>query len=152
MANLDLPLIDINLAIWDTEKAGQIEIDDKKGTVKALVDYEPSCDEELRSKLLRVMQHYESKEINITRGRLTTLVKNESSDYNYLYHDYLMALHSIVESKQVQEYEITVPANKTVGRPYHKFVFLGFPDNPNEEWNAKEVNKWISTFEKKKVK
>lgn len=146
--NIDLPFIDLNLAIWDAVKAGQIEIDEEKDRVKALVEPEITFNTDLASKLLRVMQHYQAKETNITRGRLTNLVKNAGSQFNYPYHEYLMALQYLIDSDQVQQEAVSVP--KAGKRPYHKFVFLQFPDNPNEDWNRNEVNKWIASFNKKK--
>jgi hypothetical protein len=59
-----------------------------------------------------------------------------------------MALHYLIDSGQVVEQEVGVP--KVGARPYHKFVFLCFPDNDNEEWNRREVNKFIANFAKKK--
>lgn len=148
VANLDLPPIDINLAIWDAVKAGQIEIDEEKDRIKALVPPEITFDSDLASKLLRVMQHYEQKELNITRGRLNSSIKDPVTNKGYPYHEYLMALHYLIESGQIIQEVVSVP--KAGERPYHKFVFLCFPDNPNEEWNKGEVNKWIASFAKSK--
>lgn len=148
VANIDLPFLDINLAIWDSEKAGEIEIDKKKNKVKVLVEPEISFHSDLANKLVRVMQHYESKQTNITRGYLNNLVKNQGSQFNYPYHEYLMSLQYLIDSKQIEEGVVEVP--KAGKRPYHKFVFLQFPDNPNEDWNRNEVNNWIANFAKKK--
>lgn len=148
VANIELPPLDMNLAIWDAEKAGEIEVDADKDKIKALKDPEITFDSDLASKLLRTMQQYESQEINITRGRLNSLIKDPVTNKGYPYHEYLMALHYLIESGQIVQQEIAVP--KTGKRPYHKFVFLCFPDNPNEEWNAREVNKWIANFAKQK--
>ncbi len=148
--NIDLPPIDMNLAIWDAEKAGQIEIDPDKDRVKALVEPEISFDSDLASKLLRVMQQYQSKETNMTRGRLKNLIKDPANVHlSYPYHEYLMALQYLIDSEQISEEVVSVPEIKDI-RPYHKFVFLQFPDNDNEEWNRREVNKWIANFNKKK--
>lgn len=148
IANIDLPPLDLNLLIWDAEKAGEIEIDLDKDRITALKDPEITFDSDLASKLLRTMQHYESKETNITRGRLNGGIKDPASERGYPWHDYLMALQYLIDSGQIEEAEISVPKNGD--RPYHKFVFLQFPDNPNEEWNSREVNKWIDMMAKKK--
>lgn len=150
VANIDLPPIDINLAIWDSIKAGQIEVDEKKGTITALTDPEVTFDSDLASKLLRVIQHYASQEINVTRGTLNGVIKDPQTDRGYPWHEYLMALNYLIDSGQILEEEVSVP--KTKNRPYHKFIFLCLPDNDNEEWNAREVNKWIANFENTKVK
>lgn len=149
VANLDLPFIDFNLLIWDAEKAGQIEVDVDKDRVKVLTKPEITFDSDLASKLLRVMQHYESEEKNITRGYLTSLVKNPGSEFNYPYHEYLCALQYLIDSDQIQEEVVSVPEVKDQ-RPYRKFVFLQFPDNDNEDWNRNEVNKFIASWNKKK--
>jgi hypothetical protein len=107
-----------------------------------------SFDSDLASKLLRVIQHYASKEINVTRGTLNGVIKDPTTERGYPWHEYLMALHYLVESGQVVEEEVDVP--KTGSRPYHKFVFLCLADNPNEEWNSREVRKWIDNFAKTK--
>ncbi len=146
--NIDLPPLDINLAIWDAEKAGQVEVDLKKDRITVLTVPEITFDPDLASKLLRTMQHYESQEVNITRGRLNTSIKDPATDKGYPYHEYLMALQYLIDSGQVLEEVVSVPKNKD--RPYHKFVFLQFPDNPNDDWNRAQVNNWIANWNKKK--
>jgi len=149
VANLDLPPLDINLAIWDAVKAGQIELDEKKDRVKALTGPEVTFDADLSNKLLRIMQHYQAQEVNITRGRLNSLIKDPTTGKGYGYHEYLMALHYLIDSEQIEQEVVSVP--KSGSRPYHKFVFLQFPDNPsNDDWNRGEVNKWIANFNKAK--
>lgn len=149
VANIDLPPLDLNLAIWDAERAGQIKINKDKDRVKALVEPEISFDTDLASKLLRVMQQYEREETNITRGRLNNLIKDPTTNHlSYPYHEYLMALHYLIDSGQVQQQVESVPA--LGDRPYHKFVFLQFKDNPNEDWNKKQINNWIANWNKAK--
>lgn len=149
MAVIDLPPIDANLAIWDAEKAGQIEINEEKGLVRALVEPEQSFDSDLASKLLRVMQKYQSEEINVSLGYLTKLMKDPETTLGYGNHEFLMALQYLIDSGQIEKDVISVPEIKGK-RPFHKFVFLQFPDNPNDDWNRNEVNKWIANWEKKK--
>jgi hypothetical protein len=148
--NIDLAPIDINLQIWAAIEEGYVEVDEQKGTIKPLVTHIPSCDRALADKLLAVITHYASKQLNVTRGVLNSTVKDPMSGKGYAWHEYLMALQWLIDTKRVEESVVSVP--KTGKRPYHKFVFLGLPDNPNEEWNAREVNKWIDNFSTKKVK
>lgn len=150
VSNIDLPPIDINLAIWDSVKNGEIEIDEKKAIIRVLKEPEVTFDSDLANKLLRVIQHYATQEINVTRGTLNGVIKDPQTDRGYPWHEYLMALNYLIESGQIIEEEVSVPKTKT--RPYHKFVFLCLPDNDNQEWNAREVNKWIANFAKNKVK
>lgn len=150
VANIDAPFLDINLAIWDAAKRGDVEIDENKDRITALKTHEVTFDADLATKLIRTMQHYSARETNITRGRLNTLVKNNATEFNYCWQDYLMSLQYLIDSGQIEELVVSVP--KTKKRPYHKFAFLCLPDNPNEEWNAREVNKWIANWEKNKVK
>lgn len=140
--------LDLNLKIGDAEQAGQIEVDREKDRVKALTEPEVTFDSDLAGKLLRLMQQYERQEINVTRGRLNNLIKDPTTGQGYPYHEYLMALHYLIDSEQISQAEVSVP--KTGKRPYHKFVFLQFPDNPNDDWNRGEVNKWIANFAKTK--
>ncbi len=148
VANIDLPPIDINLAIWDATKNGQIELDLKKDSIIALKEAEISFDSDLANKLIRTIQHYAGEEINITRGRLNNVIKDPTDGRGYPYHEYLMALQYLIDSEQVIEMPVDVP--KVGKRPYHKFVFLCLPENPNEDWNKNEVNKWIANFNSKK--
>ena len=60
-----------------------------------------------------------------------------------------MSLQYLIDTNVIEEYEFSVPEIEKK-RPYHKFVFLCLPGKPNEEWNAKAVNKWIANWEKKK--
>lgn len=146
--NIDLPPLDINLALWDAEKNGEIEVDIDKDKVTVLKHPEHAFDSDLANKLLRTMQHYEAQEINITRGRLNHLIKDPATGLGHPYHEYLMALQYLIDSEQIESEVVTVP--KAGKRPFHKFVFLQFPENPNEDWNRNEVNKWIASFAKKK--
>ena len=148
VAVIDAPPLDVNLAIWDAIDRGEIEVDEDKNSVVPLKEAEPWRDEDLTNKLLRTIQHYVANETNITRGRMNALIKEPITEKGYGMHDYFMSLQSLVDSGQVIEEVIEVAATKK--RPYHKFVFLCLADNPNEEWNAKAVNKWIDGFEKKK--
>lgn len=150
VANLDLPPLDMNLAIFDAERDGQIEVNREKDRIKALAEPEVSFDSDLASKLLRMMQHYERQETNLTRGRLNSQIKDPTNNIGYPWHEYLMALQYLIDSKQIEEEAVSVP--QLGDRPYHKFVFLQFPDNPNEEWNRDVVNKWIANMAKSKVK
>jgi hypothetical protein len=148
VGNIDLAPIDLNLAIWDAVANGEIKVNEEKDRVTPLVQPEASFDSELASKLLRVIQHYISNETNITRGRMNSLVKDPTSEVGYPWHEYLMAMQYLIDSEQVFEQEVAVPASGD--RPYHKFVFLCMADNPNEDWNRASVNKWIADFAKKK--
>lgn len=150
VGNIDLPPIDINLAIWGAIDRGEIELDESKDRIRALKSHEASFDSDLASKLLRVIQHYASKETNVTRGTLNSVIKDPSTGNGYAWHEYVMALQYLIDSGQVLELEVSVP--KTKSRPYHKFVFLGLEGNDNEEWNSREVNKWIANFESSRVK
>jgi len=150
VANIDLPFLDINLLIDDAIADGQIEVNKSKDTVQALVEPEITFDSDLANKLLRTMQHYWASEKNITRGRLTSLVKNAGSQFNYPYHEYLMALQYLVDSKQVEEQIEVIEKDKKTKRPRHVYVFYQSPDNPNEDWNKKIINNWVANWNKKK--
>ncbi|HYG84580.1 MAG TPA: hypothetical protein VD907_06940 [Verrucomicrobiae bacterium] len=150
VTNIDLPLLDINLLLWEAEAAGEIEIDRDKDRIKVLVDPFPWRDEGLANKIIRAIQHYNSKERNLTVGALNSWVKTPGMDHNYPWHEYVATLQSLIDDGQVLEHEISVP--KSGKRPYHKFVFLCLPGNPNEEWNAREVNKFIASWKPNKVK
>lgn len=149
VANIDAPLLDINVALWDAEKAGEVEINRDKDRIKSLKDAEPSQNEKLSNKIVRAIQHYADEEMNLTAGKLLSWVKNRALEYNYLYHDYICSLQYLIDNGTIVEFVVSVPEIKKK-RPYHKFVFLCLPGNDNEEWNAKQVNKWIASFEKKK--
>lgn len=149
VANIDLAPLDLFLVIGDAERDGQIEVNRDKDRIKALKEPEITFDSDLATKLLRVMQGYERENLNITRGRLNSMIKDPVTNLGYPYHEYLMALHYLINSKQISEEVVSVPEIKNQ-RPFHKFVFLQFPDNPNEDWNRGEVNKWIANFNKKK--
>lgn len=148
--NIELPPIDINLAIWAAVERGEIEVDEKKGKIKTLITPVYTCDAELADKLLAVIQHYASLDRIINRAKLNSWIKDPMTTVGYPWHDYFMALQWLIDTGKVEEHVISVP--KTKNRPYHKFAFLGVPGNPNEEWAAVEVNNWIARFEEKKVK
>ena len=71
--NIEAPQMDINIAIWDAIKNGDIEVvENKKGEeiVSAMKDAESWHDPELVKKITRVLEHYAENEANITRGKL----------------------------------------------------------------------------------
>jgi hypothetical protein len=153
VACIDAPPLDMNLAIWDSMDAGEIEIDEAKDRVKALVEPELWHNADIANKLIRTIQHYAKNDTNITRGRMNALVKDPVSQLGYPMHEYFMSLQYLVDSGLVVEDVISVPGVKN-RRPPHKFAFLCLPENAekNAEWNAKSVNKWITDMEKNKVK
>lgn len=166
VANIDTAPLDMNLAIWESIDRGEIEVDDDKGTIKLLKDPEPSSDSDLKNKILRTIQHYARDEVNITRGRLNSQVKDMSTGKGYAWHEYLMAVQHLIDGELIIADEVDVPQKtkkftdkkgrkkEKVIRPAHKFVFLGLADNAsvNQEWNARAVNKWIDEFEAATVK
>lgn len=148
---LDLTPLDIDLVLEDALRAGEISLDKVKDRVALLVpdeDVETWHNPELADKLLRTIQNYVANEKNITQGRMNGLIKDPMSQRGYLVHEYIMSLRYLIDSGQVVEEIVSVP--KSGKRPYHKFVFLCLPENDNQEWNAKAVNKWIADFEKVK--
>ena len=166
VANIDLPALDMNLAIWEAIDNKEIEIDELNGTVKLLVDPELSSDPELKNKVLRVIQHYAREETNVTRGRLNSYVKDPTSGQGYPWHEYVMAVQHLIDGGLVSEDVVEVPAaikrfidkkgrkKEKVVRPAHKFAFLGLESNAaqNSEWNAKAVNKWIADIDAQMIK
>lgn len=147
---IDLPPLDMNIALWNALDAGEIEIDEKKDRIKPLQEAEMWHDPVLATKLLRAIQQYAKNESNITAGRLNSYMKDPTSGKGYPAHEYLMTMQYLIDSGQVVEETISVP--KTPKRPFHRFIFLGLPENDNQEWNARAVNKWIADFESHKVK
>lgn len=166
VANIDEAPLDMNLAIWEAIDDGFIEVDDEKGTIKLLKEPEPSSDPDLKNKILRTIQHYARDEVNITRGRLNSQVKDMSTGKGYAWHEYLCAVQHLIDGELVVADEVDVPQatkkftdkkgrkKEKVIRPAHKFVFLGLAENAevNQEWNARAVNKWIDEFETATVK
>lgn len=150
-ANLDVPVIDMNLAIWDSIDKGEISVDEEKDKVELLVEPTPSMNDELGTKILRVVQHYAKNGSNVTRGRLNGYIKDPISGQGYGWHDYITTLEFLIDNGTIQQEVIDVPGVKGK-RPPHKFAFLGLPENDNEEMNAKAVSKWIDEFSKKAVK
>lgn len=166
VANIDLPALDMNLAIWESIDRGEIEVDEEKDTVKLLVAAEPSSDSDLKNKILRVIQHYNRENTNVTRGRLNGLVKDALTGQGYPWHEYIMAIQHLIDGELVVQTVVEVPAEvkttvKNTGkkkekivRPAHKFAFLCLTENveSSEEWNKKSVEKWIAEFKQASVK
>lgn len=161
VANIDLPPLDLNLAIWEAIDRKEIEVDEENDKVKLLVTPEPTCDPDLRNKILRAIQHYTREKTNITRGRLNSYIKDPVSGQGYPWHEYIMAVQRLIDSGLVVQDVIDVPEKRRtfigkkgkkkekVVRPAHKFAFLGLKENEdvNAEWNAAAVNKWMEDVE-----
>ena len=172
VANIDLPILDMNLAIWESIDRGEIKVDESEevgklmGSARLLVEPEPSSDPDLKNKILRVIQHYAREETNVTRGKLNSYVKDPVTGNGYPWHEYIMAVQDLVDGGSVVEAVVDVPARvkrftdkkgrkkQRIMRPAHKFAFLGLAENAehNDEWNAKAVNKWIAGFDAEMIK
>lgn len=164
--NYDGVPLDMNLAIWASEDAGEIEVNQEANSIKVLKDVQPESDPELRHKILRVIQHYAKNGANITRGRLTTQMKDPVTGKGYPWHEYICAVQHLIDDGTIVQDVIDVPEKsewktgkkgkqkKVVIRPAHKFAFLCLPENEadNAEWNAKTVNDWIAEVEAASVK
>lgn len=161
VAEIDLPPLDLNLAIWDSIDRKEIEVDEENDKIKLLIKPEPSSDDDMRNKVLRVIQHYAKEDTNITRGRLNNYIKDPLMGSGYPWHEYIMAVQHLIDDGIVEQDVIDVPAKTqtkigkkgkkklVVVRPAHKFAFLGLAENSevNAEWNAKAVNKWMEDID-----
>lgn len=162
VANINLPPLDVNLAIWDAIDNGEIAVNDDEDTVELLVEPSPSSNLELYSKILRVIEHYARQETNITRGRLNGYIKDPMTGLGYPWYEYIVAVQHLIDNGEVVEEVVIVPEEtktqkkkngkeKTyVSRPAHTFAFLGLASNAevNADWNKKAVAKWIENFDK----
>ena len=109
VANIDLPPLDLNLAMWESIDRGEIEVDEENDKVKLLVTPEPSSDSDLKNKILRAIQHYTREKTNITRGRLNSYIKDPVSGQGYAWHEYIMALQHLIDGGLVIQDVIDVP-------------------------------------------
>lgn len=152
---IDAPPLDIDLAIWGAVDNGDIEIDVKKDRVTTLKEAEPWNDQELSWKLMAMVKHYVREGTNPTRGRMDGEIKIMKPDgtfeNGYPWHEYLMTRQHLVDTGMIVEDVMSIPGVKKK-RPFHRFVFMGLPENDNEEMNAKAVNKWLAGWDTKKVK
>lgn len=160
--NIDLVPLDMNLALWAAEDAGEIKIDMDNDKVELLVDPTPSGDEILGNKIIRVLQHYAKATTNLTRGRLNSQIKDGITGQGYGWETYITTVQWLIDSGQILEKVVVVPEEKRmikvkrhkekemVVRPEHKFAFLCLPDNEddNDEWNQRSVDKFIANYEK----
>lgn len=162
VANIDLPPLDMNLAIWEAIDRGEVEVDEERGTIDVVLDPAPSSDADLKSKVLRVIQHYARENTNITRGRLNVYIKDPGTGEGYPWHEYVMVLQHLLDGELIEEEVIEVEEKRAtvknpetgkkeeqVVRPGHKFAFLGLAENgeKNAEWNRAAVDKWLADME-----
>ena len=164
--NIDLPPLDANLAVWDAVARGEIELDEENDKIKLLKPAVASSDPDLRNKILGTIQHYSDNKININRGRLNPQIKDQLTGIGYGWHEYIMAIQHLIDDGIIVEQVVEVPeATQTIVkksgkkkekvlRPAHKFAFLVLTENTDvsEEWNAREINKWIASFEQAMLK
>lgn len=146
VANLSMSPLDVDVMLYEGQENGDIELNAKKGTIKAL--REPDhlyCNTQLRSQICKIIKYYDGQEANITRTRLEIVALNPNGSYGYTNHDFICTMYELEQSGEVNKYEISVP--KTKKRPYHKFEFYTYLDH--QEFGAAAVNKFIEQFEKK---
>lgn len=155
---VDAPPLDMNIAIWEAIKRGDIRVEEDEDPEKSKIyllneNPEPWHDSDLATKIIKVAQHYATLELNVNKGRLDGYIKDPVSGKGYPMHEYLMTLQFLLDSGQLVQEVVSVPGIKGK-RPPHKFAFLCLPENAeqNQEWNAKQVNNWIDNWKPNKVK
>lgn len=145
VANIELPPIDIDVMLYEAQENGEVEIDKEKNTIKALKEPEYLYSEpKLYGQIMKLVEHYDKQEANITKSRLEGVVLNPGG-FGYPRHDFVCTLFCIEENAKVKKYEIKVPKSKK--RPAHTFEFYTLLDH--QEYGAKAVNAFIDSFDKK---
>ena len=143
---MSLPPIDIDVMLYEAIKNGDIEVNKRKGTIKALkAPEEAYFNEKLLEQMKKVIHFYDDQEANITESRLEQIVLDPMGLNGYLKHDFYCTLLKLKMLPEVKKYEIKVAKNGP--RPAHTFVFYTFLDH--QEFGAKAVNDFIKQFAKK---
>jgi hypothetical protein len=146
VANISMSPLDIDVLLYESQDRGDVEIDKKKGTIKALKEPESFYQNpHLYSQICKIVGFYDQQEANITRSRLEMIALDPNGTNGYLRHDFFCTLFALEEDAKVNKYSITVP--KRGKRPYHEFEFYTFLDH--QEFGAKAVNDFIAQFDKK---
>src|ERR1700742_1404203 len=69
--HLSLSPLDIDLLLYEGQEDGKIELDKKKGKIKALKEVgSVYYDTELAHKIVKIIKYYDKQKANITRNRL----------------------------------------------------------------------------------
>lgn len=152
VACLDLPLLDINILLWDAEQSGAVEIDRENDKIVSNEKGVPFYNQQLARNMLKAVRYYaDVHKTNLTIGRLATWVCNPGIDHNYLQHEYIATLQYLINTKQVLEQKVVVP--KDGGREEKIFNFLCLPENDeaSDDWNKAEVDKFIASWDSASV-
>lgn len=154
---LSLSPLDIDLLFYEGQENGEIEINKENGTILALK--EPSVlyfDNNLATKLVKIIKRYDAQDANITRNRLEQITLDLAGTHGYPIHDFVCTMYAleqgIFEQPIVNKYDISVPelkVNKKLVRPANTFTFYTFFDH--QEFGAKAVNDYVDQFAKSSV-
>lgn len=150
LAHLSMAPIDIDLLLYKAIENGEIEVDRVKNKIKVLKEpdslyYHP----ELAQKIKDIIKEYDKQEANITRNRLEFIVLDPQGRNGYKVHDFVCTMYAMVENKEVNTYEITVPEIKGK-RPFNRFNFYTFEDH--QKFGKTGVDEFVAQFDKGSVK
>lgn len=146
ITSLGLCALDIDVLLYEAQERGEVEIDRKKGIIKALKELEELYyNEKLLEQIKKIIHFYDGQGANITRNRLGMVAVDPMGKYGYAEHDFECTMFYLDEAGDVNKYEIDVP--KKGKRPANRFEFYTFLDH--QEFGAKAVNNYIDQFKKK---
>lgn len=134
--------IDVNIALWEAEDREQVKIDGE--TITPIVDFTPTADENLTYKIFKVVERYNKEGHDITETRLLNYMKDPATNVGYPFHEYLMAVHYMIEKGSIEKYEIKVKKTKKV--PERTFEFLTLPENLDKQFGQAAVDEWVKSY------
>lgn len=135
--NIDAPVLDINLALWDAEDSGLIKLDREKDTIEVLEFGRTLPNPELLAKLKEVIAWYNADGRAVNRNKLVSHTFSNSTRFDPPRQDFFCGLDWAVENGQIiaHEVEVELPAGKKGNRTKTaKFVVYSLP-----EYDAKEM-------------
>lgn len=144
--HLSLSPLEIDVALYDGQFNGEIEVDKAKGVVRILKKPEILYfNHELEEKILKIIGYYNEQMADITLSRLEQDALDPIGGNGYKRHDLDCTLYKLEQEGKINRYEISVPAIKKV-RPENKFIFLSRTDH--QEFGSKAVNDFIAQWDK----
>lgn len=110
--NIDAPVLDINLALWDAEDAGLIKLDREKDSIEVVEFLRTLPDADLLAKLKEVIAWYNKDGRAINRNKLVSHAFSNSTRFDPPRQDFFCGLDWAVEAGEILTEEVKVETKK----------------------------------------
>lgn len=145
--HLTLSPLEIDVALYDGQSNGEIEVDKSRGVVSILKQPDTLYSNlKLEENILKIIGYYNAQSADITLSRLEQDALDPVGGHGYKRHDLYCTLYKLENEGKINKYEISVPAIKKPFRPANTFIFYTLTDH--QEFGSKATLDFIKQWDK----